>query len=147
MRKYIIISALILIALSTFCQESVKDNTFIFDRIQENNNIKIHQDFYIKSLVNKNVEINKKFDGMDGYSIRIYSARGANAKKYALDVKSDFMKKYPMINSDMNYIPPNFRVLVGNFRTKTEAEKFRREIMTNYPGAFIVKDVIKFPEL
>jgi hypothetical protein len=45
----------------------------------------------------------------------------------------------------VKYISPNFRVRVGDFRTKNEALKLYREIKSNYPVAFIVADEIDFP--
>jgi len=146
--KYAAIVIFFILNLSfLYSQTSTEEKSTIFNRIQEGNKILIHQELSIKLLVEKNTELNKKFDGMDGYRIRIYSARGNNAKKLALDVKTDFMKRYPLTDSEMNYISPNFRVVVGNFRTKTEAEKFRREISSDYPGAFIVKETIDLPKL
>jgi hypothetical protein len=47
----------------------------------------------------------------------------------------------------IDYKAPNFRLRVGNFRTRLEAEKFQNEIKGKYPNTLIVVDLIDFPEL
>lgn len=42
---------------------------------------------------------------------------------------------------------PNFKVRVGDFRTKVEATKFLLELKQDFPEAFIVEDKIKLPEI
>ncbi|HRZ76622.1 MAG TPA: SPOR domain-containing protein, partial [Bacteroidales bacterium] len=40
-----------------------------------------------------------------------------------------------------------YKVRVGDFRTRLEAEGFLQQILTEYPGAFVIKDMIRFPPL
>jgi len=47
----------------------------------------------------------------------------------------------------VKFIAPVFRVRVGDFRTKNEALKLLKNIQKDYPGAFIVPDIIDFPVL
>ena len=47
----------------------------------------------------------------------------------------------------IDYKAPNFRLRVGNFRTRLEAEKFQHDIKGDYPNTLIVVDLIDFPEL
>ena len=54
------------------------------------------------------------------------------------------MKNYPNVSSYVKYIKPNFRIVVGDFRTRSAAEKYRLEIEDDYPNAFIIKDNIKY---
>ncbi len=154
MKKHIRIPIiLLLIAINTaWSQTSDKDkNAGIFQIIENNNskqgNITIIQDYRIKLMMENHIKINKKQDGCNGYRLRIFSAKGNNARNKALETKSKFMKQYSDINSYLTYKTPNFKILVGDFRTKSEAEKFRRKIEKDFPGAFIVKCIIKFPEL
>ena len=39
-----------------------------------------------------------------------------------------------------------YRVRVGDFRTRLEAEKFLRKISRKYPGAWVIQDYINFPK-
>ena len=45
------------------------------------------------------------------------------------------------------YEGPYFKVRAGDFRTHLEAEKLEKELTIEYPGTFIVKDMITVPEL
>ena len=42
---------------------------------------------------------------------------------------------------------PYYKVRIGDYRTKMEAEKFLNEIEQDYPNAFVVQDEINFPSL
>ena len=44
-----------------------------------------------------------------------------------------------------SYSAPNFKVTVGNFRNRAEAEAVHRIIKSDYPDAFIVRDRFRYP--
>jgi hypothetical protein len=46
----------------------------------------------------------------------------------------------------MTYQQPNFKIRVGDFKTRLEALKFLKEVQGLYSTAFIVKDDVKLPE-
>lgn len=153
-----IISAIILMTFFSgfvFSQATtsttVEKDKNIFQMIDDNNSsrssVTINQEYRLKLMMENHLKINKKQDGCEGYRLRIYSAKGNNARANALEMKSKFMKQYPYTKSYLSYETPNFKILVGDFRTKSEAEKFRREIVKDFPDAFIVKGIIEFPKL
>ena len=45
------------------------------------------------------------------------------------------------------YASPNFKVTVGNFRTRLDAEAFLRRIKGDFPDAFIVRERFKYPSI
>jgi hypothetical protein len=45
------------------------------------------------------------------------------------------------------YQQPNFKIRVGDFRTRLEAMKFLKELQLKYATAFIVRDDVKLPSL
>ena len=57
------------------------------------------------------------------------------------------MSAYPGIMAYVVYHEPNYKVRVGDFRTRIEAEGFMKRIMGEYPSAFVIKDKILFPKL
>ena len=61
--------------------------------------------------------------------------------------KVEFLSKFPDYNVHIKYDAPNFKVRIGDFRTKNEALKLQKQIEGDYPMAFIVPDKIKFPLL
>ena len=99
----------------------------------------------IKNLLNKFIDINKSKGGIKGYCVQIYLG---NDRDKARRVKHIFMRKYPEI-SPISYerINPNWKVRVGQFRTKLEAEKLKNEIIKNYPHCFIVDIIIPLNQI
>lgn len=103
------------------------------------------QDMRIKELINKKIEVADKTKGrMKGFRVQVYS--GVERDK-AKEVKSDFLQKYPNVSAYDPYEQPNFKIKVGDFRTKLEAQKFLREISLDFPNAFIVQSEIEMPKV
>ena len=84
---------------------------------------------------------------MKGFRVEIFFSSELDAKTQALDKKVEFLSKYPDYAVHIKYDAPNFRVRVGDFRTKNEALKLYKKIEQDYPVAFIVADKIEFPLL
>ena len=61
--------------------------------------------------------------------------------------KVKFLSKYPDYAVHIKYDAPNFKVRIGDFRTKNEALELLKDIDRSYPMAFIVPDKINFPLL
>lgn len=108
-------------------------------------NLNINQDPRVEEMLNWHLENNKINKKLDGYRVEIFFSSDINAKEQALKKKVEFLTAYPNNTVHIKYIAPNFRVRVGDFRTKNEALKLYREIKDNYPVAFIVSDNIDFP--
>ncbi|MBC7759987.1 MAG: SPOR domain-containing protein, partial [Phormidesmis sp. FL-bin-119] len=53
-----------------------------------------------------------------------------------------FKSLYPNITSYVSYTQPNYRVRVGDFRTKLEAQKFMNELKKQYTSMFIFAERI-----
>lgn len=83
----------------------------------------------------------------NGFRIRIFldSKRGAREASEAAIKK--FNDKYPYILAYRTYIAPNFKVSVGNFRTRMEAENFLNVIKEEFPDAFVVREKFKYPSM
>jgi len=107
----------------------------------------IRQDIRLEKMLKWHIENNKKFDGTDGFRVEIFFSSAMNAREQALNKKREFLSRYPGYNVHIIFSAPNFKVRVGDFRTKNEALKLYKMIQNNYPGAFIVPDIIDFPAL
>ncbi len=110
----------------------------------EKGKVEIIADQKIKNLVERHKALNESRMSTSGYRVQLYS--GSQRAK-ANETKDEFSRLFPDIGSYLIYQQPNFRVRVGDFKTKLDAERFQRTINTVYPSAFIVKDDIKLPEL
>lgn len=78
-----------------------------------------------------------------GFKVQIYFGERGRAT----DIKNEFALGYPEVPAVVDYLAPNFRVRVGNFRTRSEAENFLRSIKAEYSGAYVVPDNISLPGL
>ena len=108
-------------------------------------NIDINEDPRIEKMLSWHIENNKFKNKIDGFRVEIFFSSEIDAKEKALKKKSEFLALYPDNNVHIEYISPNFRVKVGDFRTKNEALKLYKEIKNTYPLAFIITDEIDFP--
>ncbi|MBE9491698.1 MAG: SPOR domain-containing protein [Bacteroidetes bacterium] len=122
---------------------------------QEENHgyVAIYQDSRINSLIEKHIFINEHFllnkenHAIEGYRLQIFFESGNNSSTQARQIKEEFEKKYKSVPAYITWKAPNFRVRVGDFRTRMEAEGFLQKIIQNYPNAWIIKDEINFPNL
>ena len=105
--------------------------------------VELIQDFKVKALLDKHVEINSR-SSIKGYRVKIHF--GADKNK-ANEIKAKFTTLFPDVPAYAKYDQPNFNIRVGDFRTKLEAYKFLKEVQTEFPSAFIVQDDIEFPKL
>jgi hypothetical protein len=107
----------------------------------------VSQDARIDTLLQRHIKVNKRTNGTEGFRLEIFFSSGNRAREEAMNVKTEFLKKYPDEHAYMIFQSPDFKVRVGNFRTKSEALSLQQRIRKNYPNAFIVKDMIQFPKL
>jgi hypothetical protein len=117
-------------------------------------NLNIQQDPAIDSLINRYILISKKiysekgYYGMDGFRIQIYASSNRNAREESNKARAEFMNKFPDIVSYPLFQDPGyFKIRVGDFRTRTEATKLFLIISKEFPDAYIVPDIINFPDL
>lgn len=105
------------------------------------------QESRIEGIVSKHIEINQKAKGFPGYRVQVYFGSGSDAKSIANKIRSELNNQFPEIGSYLLYEAPYFKVRVGDFRNRNEAYKAFKLVQGNYPGAFIVEDLIEMPRL
>lgn len=109
--------------------------------------VNVIQDNRIGELLEKHRQINEAFNGMSGYRIQIFFDSGSNAKNRANNERRRFMAMYPSIIAYIIFDAPNFKVRVGNFRSRLEAEKFLKDIVKQFEMAYVVPSRIELPKL
>ena len=139
--KTLVSSCLILIFLL------IRVNTvFAQDREATDGKTEIFQDSRVDLLVNKHIQINQTLNTMDGFRIQVFSESGNNSKTRAQSVQSDFQSRFPDIGVYLTFKSPNYRVRIGDFRTKLDVQRFLMALTADYPNAFIVTDQINLPK-
>jgi hypothetical protein len=67
-----------------------------------------------------------------------------NKREEAIDAKTKVYTYFPELKAYMSYQSPYFKLKAGNFKTRDEAERYRKNLMNLFPkGVFIVNDVIE----
>ena len=115
----------------------------------------IIQDPALDTLINRYIlgyknleEKNGGYSGMEGFRIQIYSSSNRNAREESGKTRAEFMSKFPDMVSYMLFAEPGYyKIRVGDFRTRTEATRLFLLISKVFPDAYIVPDIINFPEL
>lgn len=153
MKKFIVLF-LFIFSASAFAQEKIDTvqiinngtlNMEIDSRI--NNVIKAKEDAVCtyttptKKPVDKKPVVVKSNDpcaGMpqvSGFKIQIYYSKNrADADK----VRAEFNKTYPDMSAQVVYYSPDYRVLVGDYFSKSSASRDIRRLKSNYNSAFSI---------
>ena len=93
----------------------------------------------VDNLVSKYKQILKKTGGVEGWRIQlIFKAQ----KEEILPYQIKFTNLYPEIPVQIAFDSPNYKLTVGNFRTRNEALKIKYQISKNFPGAYPVPIII-----
>lgn len=83
-----------------------------------------------------------------GYRIRLFFSNKQSARAMSEEIIADFSKRHPLVPAYLGYQYPYFKVTVGDFRTKSEARAFLKDvILKDYPTAFLVPEDIEYPTL
>lgn len=104
----------------------------------------LDMDAKTKILFERYLAENEKNKTIDGYRIQVHFG---NDREKAKEVKTKFLKQFPNVEAYESYQQPNFRIRVGDFRTRYEAIKFQKQISLQFPSSFVVNDNIKLPNL
>ena len=103
--------------------------------IAQNQNSDISQDPKFEQLLNEKRKINPSLTVNDSYKIQIYNGGSENAKK----TLSEFKQEFAGIDATIVFNTPAYKVWIGNFKTRIEAEKNLLVFKKRYPNAFVIK--------
>jgi hypothetical protein len=107
--------------------------------------VQVISDKQIDDLLAKYIESNSKKSTITGYRLRIFSqSTQMVAKDKAFEAKGKFLKYYPDVDALVTFIPPDWVVYVGKFRSRTDAFRLKKQIESLFPNAFIVEQQINF---
>lgn len=81
----------------------------------------------------------------DGYRIRIYFDNSRTSREESALEEERFHRMYPQYRTYRSFKNPFFKVTVGDFRTKSDAQIALSDIVRQFPSSFIVREKIKFP--
>lgn len=132
MVKYFVMCVLVLCGLHCFAADTIV----------------VHKDSRLDMLTAKQAEINKSAlrltpDGhYKGYRLLITTTRNRDE---ANNTKAAILQSFPDQRVYLSYLSPYYRVKVGNFITKDDAENFKAELEKTYDGGiYIVTDIVEY---
>lgn len=106
----------------------------------------VNQGQNIREALNNQVLRNEERT-FSGFRIRIFIDSKREAREASLAMIQKFNEKYPKVPAYRTYSAPNFKVSVGNFRNRVEAEAFLKLIKDEFTEAFIVRERFKYPSI
>ncbi len=101
----------------------------------QDQNISVNQDPKFEQLLNEKRKINTSLTVTDSYKIQIFSGGSENAKKTLID----FKQEYKDIDATIVFNTPNYKVWIGNFKTRIEAERNMTTIKNKYKNILLIK--------
>jgi len=108
----------------------------ITDRVTaQNTNLDVNQDPKFEQLLNEKRKSNTNLSYSDRYKIQIFNGASEAAKK----TLNEFRQEFKNIDGTIIFNTPNYKVWVGNFRTRMEAERNLVEIQKKYKTVFLIK--------
>ncbi|MFN0275965.1 MAG: SPOR domain-containing protein [Chitinophagales bacterium] len=94
-------------------------------------------------LVQKHIYFNKEHNELPGWRIQVLST---NSLLDAQNAKSAFLNEYDEMSADVIFEAPNYKLRIGNYHNRFDANRDLQLVIVDYPHAFICKDMIKINE-
>lgn len=105
-------------------------------------NVVIEGDPRIEQLIETYDALKKENNKVSVYRVQVFSGERDNATKALKHFEKNHFEHY----SNIIYDQPNFKVKVGAFRTKQDAERFIKTLDKAYNSAFILTEEIEYNE-
>jgi hypothetical protein len=86
-------------------------------------------------LLNEKRKINTSIAVNERYKIQVFSGDAENAKKVLIDCRQNFTD----LDGTIIFNTPNYKVWIGNFKNRIEAESNLIEIKKKYANALLIK--------
>ncbi len=113
---------------------------FSINTIAQSAKVNILQDQKFEQLLNEKRKINNSLVSAEGYRIQIYSGDNKNSRKELTKFKSEF----DYLDATIIFNTPDYKVWVGNFKFKIDAERHLLEIKKKYSNSIIIKPSKQF---
>ncbi|MQP51717.1 MULTISPECIES: SPOR domain-containing protein [unclassified Flavobacterium] len=89
----------------------------------------------IDQLLKEKRKLNNSLFLNEGYKIQIFYGNSEDSKKKL----QEFNREFKDLDSTIVFNSPNYKVWVGNFKTRIEVERVMIDIKKKYPSALIIK--------
>lgn len=96
--------------------------------------VRIESSAHIDEMVAQKKDYNKTLKTFQGYKIQIYYG----SEKECYEIKDEFSSLFPDIPASIIFSTPQWKLQIGNYRTRLEADHEMVNIKKEYPAAIIL---------
>ena len=106
----------------------------------------VNQSYEIRNALARHIVTNAGTH-MQGYRVRIFFDSDRTARARSEAIAAGFSERYPGIPVYRSHVRPYFKVTVGDFRSREEAQRFASKLTNSgaYRYVFVVKEQINYP--
>jgi len=101
----------------------------------QNQGVTIIQDSKFEQLLNEKRKISTSNEINDKYQIQIFSGDSERAKS----ILNKFRQDYSLLDGTIVFFTPNYKVWVGNFNSRIEAERNLNEIRKSFSNVHLIR--------
>lgn len=144
MKRILTILAALAVCVAVRAQQ--QDNTAArYDVLEQlSDYVTVNQSDEVAAALAAHVERNEKRTAAgitdQTFRIRIYFDSGQNARDESEAVAARFRNLHPGVPVSRTYTNPFFKVTVGNYASKADAQNALKTIAQEFPTAFIVRN-------
>jgi len=107
---------------------------------QENEgDLRVESSASVKELIAQKIAYNKEENSYQGYKIQIYYG----SEKECYEIKDEFTSLFPNIPTSIIFSTPQWKLQVGEYRSRLEADKSIQSIKKEYPSAIVLATEIE----
>lgn len=108
---------------------------FSVNSVAQTDKITLSQDQKFEQLLSEKRKINNSIANNESYKIQIYNGDSETSRRELNKFKIDFNN----VDATLIFNTPYYKVLVGSFKTKIDAQRHLIEIRKKYSNAIIIK--------
>ncbi len=119
----------------------------IVQHIERNSKVRIKESTQIDNIINRylNKEEEDEKKSRFGYRVQVFSSNKQKiAKEKSAEIEQEIRAQYPTIGVYRMFVSPFWKVRVGNFKSKRQAQEFRNQLVAKFPklrkGTYVVRE-------
>ncbi len=103
--------------------------------VAQTSNITVQQDPKFEQLLNEKRRVNSSLTVNDRYKIQVFNGDSESSKRVLNEVRREFTA----LDATIVFSTPAYKVWVGNFKTRIEAERNLQMLSKRYPTALVIR--------
>ena len=144
MKRILTLLLPLFLSLGIHAQEA-RDSSAVYDVFSKlSENLTVNQSPEIKAAMSSHIDRNARLAASgqadQTFRIRIFFDSGQSARAASEAAAARFRNLHPGVPVTRSFSDPFFKVTVGNYATKADAANALKNIQSEFPTAFIVRN-------